>query len=429
MPIEPVVGSGKTLLRVLGFVAVLPAFSAAPAFATTPAPTTTSTTAPGLTPKVSQQLNSLAQRDEEVTSTELNLLNQMQTTKASLASITAKESGIDTRVQSGQAQLATAQHRLDVADSKIEDAQANLAQVQAELVSARDDVRREAIAAYIGRPAADLGPSLSDPASTTSALDRLSYLASLENTQQQAVDRLIDLGKQSVALQRDLRTEESSAKAARDGLQAQLAQLTVARQQQETLRQAAVAAGQQQATLIAQLQAQKTTVEAQIEALAAQSANIATELHALQAGESISASTIAAAKGLFGVPIPGAPITSGFGPRIDPFYGDVRVHTGIDFGAPTGTPIHASAGGTVIVAGVVSGYGNCTIIDDGSGFATLYGHQSALLVHPGQKVIAGEVIGLVGMTGFATGPHLHFEIRVNGTPVDPMPFLALPPSS
>ena len=127
--------------------------------------------------------------------------------------------------------------------------------------------------------------------------------------------------------------------------------------------------------------------------------------------------------GVLAVPIPGAPITSGFGPRVHPIYGDVRMHTGIDFGASTGTPIHAAADGVVVSAGPLGGYGNATVIDHGNGLATLYGHQSSIAVAPGQRVSRGQVIGYVGCTGLCTGPHLHFEVRVRGTPVDPMQYL------
>jgi murein DD-endopeptidase MepM/ murein hydrolase activator NlpD len=127
--------------------------------------------------------------------------------------------------------------------------------------------------------------------------------------------------------------------------------------------------------------------------------------------------------GVLAVPIPGAPITSGFGPRVHPIYGDVRVHTGVDFGASYGTAIHAAADGVVVSAGPLGGYGNATVIDHGNGLATLYGHQSSIIVSPGQHVSRGQVIGYVGCTGLCTGPHLHFEVRVRGTPVDPMQYL------
>ncbi len=111
------------------------------------------------------------------------------------------------------------------------------------------------------------------------------------------------------------------------------------------------------------------------------------------------------------------PVTSPFGMR----WG--RLHPGIDIGVPTGTPIHAAASGRVAIAGWVSGYGNYTCIDHGGGLATCYAHQETIYVSVGQDVTQGQVIGLVDCTGYCFGPHLHFEVRVNGTPVDPMGYL------
>jgi murein DD-endopeptidase MepM/ murein hydrolase activator NlpD len=110
------------------------------------------------------------------------------------------------------------------------------------------------------------------------------------------------------------------------------------------------------------------------------------------------------------------PITSGFGPRWGSF------HEGIDIGAACGTPIRAAASGTIIYAGWMDGYGNIVIIDHGGGLATAYGHQSAIYVSGG-AVSQGQVIGAVGSTGHSTGCHLHFEVRVNGSPVDPLGYL------
>jgi murein DD-endopeptidase MepM/ murein hydrolase activator NlpD len=111
------------------------------------------------------------------------------------------------------------------------------------------------------------------------------------------------------------------------------------------------------------------------------------------------------------------PVTSPFGMR----WG--TLHPGIDIGVPTGTPIHAAASGTVAIAGWVSGYGNYTCIDHGGGMATCYAHQETIYVHVGQVVSQGQVIGLTDCTGYCFGPHLHFEVRINGTPVDPMGYL------
>jgi murein DD-endopeptidase MepM/ murein hydrolase activator NlpD len=113
------------------------------------------------------------------------------------------------------------------------------------------------------------------------------------------------------------------------------------------------------------------------------------------------------------------PFTSPFGYRYHPILHRRKLHTGVDIGAHYGAPIHAAGDGTVIVASYSGGYGNCVIIDHGGGVTTLYGHCSAILVSEGQTVRQGQVIARVGATGLATGPHLHFEVRHNGTPVAP----------
>ena len=112
-------------------------------------------------------------------------------------------------------------------------------------------------------------------------------------------------------------------------------------------------------------------------------------------------------------------VTSGFGPRIHPITGDRRFHTGIDLRAAEGAPIRAAAGGVIVDAGRRGGYGNTVEIDHGNGTTTLYAHASALLVEKGQRVEPGEPVALVGQTGQATGPHLHFEVRRHDHPVDP----------
>jgi len=117
------------------------------------------------------------------------------------------------------------------------------------------------------------------------------------------------------------------------------------------------------------------------------------------------------------------PIVSPYGYRIHPILGYRKLHTGIDFAVGYGTPIHAADSGMVIYATWMSGYGNVIIIDHGRGISTLYAHQSSLAVGTGSVVARGQVVGYVGSTGFSTGPHLHFEVRVNGNPVDPMGYL------
>ena len=132
-------------------------------------------------------------------------------------------------------------------------------------------------------------------------------------------------------------------------------------------------------------------------------------------------------RGLAGVPryLPASLeyISSGFGYRSDPFTGTGAFHAGLDFRGPIGAPIYAAAKGVISFAGLRSGYGNCIEIDHGNGLLTRYAHMSAFRAVIGQFVSPGDVIGAIGSTGRSTGPHLHFEVRINGNPVNPRPFL------
>ena len=120
-------------------------------------------------------------------------------------------------------------------------------------------------------------------------------------------------------------------------------------------------------------------------------------------------------------------ISSGFGFRLDPFTGADAFHPGLDFRGPLGAPIYAAARGTVSFVGPRSGYGNCVEINHGNGLITRYAHMSGFRTVLGRAVQPGEVIGLIGSTGRSTGPHLHFEVRINDRPVNPRPFLEAVP--
>jgi murein DD-endopeptidase MepM/ murein hydrolase activator NlpD len=123
-------------------------------------------------------------------------------------------------------------------------------------------------------------------------------------------------------------------------------------------------------------------------------------------------------------PLPGAPdVTSGFGVRIDPFLGRPAMHTGIDLCDDYGAPVRATAAGRVVTAEWTGGYGKMVEIDHGNGIATRYGHLSSIAVQDGQTVDAGTVLGRIGSSRRATGPHLHYEVRIDDEPVDPARFL------
>jgi murein DD-endopeptidase MepM/ murein hydrolase activator NlpD len=117
------------------------------------------------------------------------------------------------------------------------------------------------------------------------------------------------------------------------------------------------------------------------------------------------------------------PITSSFGERQDPFNGEGAFHAGVDISSSFGEPIRATADGTVEMAGMASGYGREIVIDHGYGIKTVYGHMSGFAVTTGQQVSRGQVIGYVGMTGRSTGPHVHYEVRIRNTPVNPHKYL------
>lgn len=119
-------------------------------------------------------------------------------------------------------------------------------------------------------------------------------------------------------------------------------------------------------------------------------------------------------------PLPGYDPGGGVGPRTNPYTGQKGCHTGQDIGAPAGTPIRAAASGVVFFAGWSTAYGNVTLIDHGDGLMTMYAHQSRFALRKGQGVVVGDTIGYVGSTGFSTGPHLHFEVHVNGKNYNPM---------
>lgn len=157
-----------------------------------------------------------------------------------------------------------------------------------------------------------------------------------------------------------------------------------------------------------------------LEDLEAESNAIASQIKAIQAKNSGTTS----APGTYLWPCPSSKtITSNYGYRIHPIQGTRKLHTGMDIGAKTGTDVIASAGGTVIMSQYYGGYGNCIIIDHGGGVSTLYAHMSKLIAKNGDTVAAGEPIGKVGSTGNSTGPHLHFEVRINGETKDPKKYV------
>ena len=177
-----------------------------------------------------------------------------------------------------------------------------------------------------------------------------------------------------------------------------------------------------QKTNINRLRQDRGALEAAEDQLSKDSENIAALIQQRLAEQTRSnIAAVLPSTGLMGYPCNG-PITSPFGNRMHPILGYVRFHAGLDFGADYGSPIFAAQAGTVILAGWYGGYGQAVLIDHGGGVTTLYGHASDLYASEGDRVQRGQAIATIGSSGLSTGPHLHFEVRVSGEPVNPISY-------
>jgi len=243
------------------------------------------------------------------------------------------------------------------------------------------------------------------------ALDQLHYLDAIAR-QDKRIASLVASARDEVHVARE------RTKTVRFRVHAETQVVAVRTQQQREVKNQLLASRSslsgkrsKQKSQLASTREQEKVLIAEADALAAEDARIRGQLAAAQGATDSTPS----ASGLIW-PVNG-PVTSPFGYR----WG--RLHAGIDIGVPYGTPIHAAAAGTVVLAAWTGGYGNYTCLDHGGGLATCYAHQSSYAVSAGAQVTQGQVIGYVGSTGHSFGAHLHFEVRINGNPVDPLGYL------
>ena len=252
-------------------------------------------------------------------------------------------------------------------------------------------------------------------ASFSALIDKIDYLQRIADGDRRIADE-VGAAKARVRAQRaQTRTTRNRHRQETRVVALRVSQARAVRDRLAASRNGLVAAQVAREQDLAALTTRERDELAEMDALQAVSGALAAKIQAAQAASGPTGGGSPSAAGLIW-PVIG-PVTSPFGMR----WG--RMHEGIDIAAPTGTAIRAAAGGSVIYAGWLGGYGNLVVIDHGNGLAPAYGHQSSVAVATGQAVSQGQTIGYVGSTGHSTGPHLHFEVRVNGVPVDPLGYL------
>ncbi len=340
----------------------------------------------------------------------------VQTADSKVAATQAQVDQLDSRLAELTDRIERVRDRLEAAQQRLAMLTRELQQILARLDSRMDAFTDRAVATYMAGPAVYLDGLLS-AGSLGDLIDRFEYYAAALETDTELVEEIERL-RAKTEDRRDLVEEkEEQIAEAKVSLEEDLAAVAeVRRARAEVLAARRQVLQEKQGVLadVRQTKAQAKKVLAQLEADSAR-------IRSLLSGTS-SSGAMPSGGGQLAWPAAG-PVTSGYGYRTHPIFGDSRMHTGIDIAAPYGAPVVAAGAGTVSYAGVMSGYGNVVVIDHGGGLATVYAHLSSYSVGGGQSVSRGSPIAAVGCTGYCTGTHLHFEVRVNGNPVDPMPYL------
>ena len=334
------------------------------------------------------------------------------------ASIEAQVSALNGRIRRLDGRIARARQRLAETQQQLALVSEELDQIRTRLADRKELFQDRVVSAYMAGPTAAMDTLLSSD-DFAELLDRVAYYESALDADSRLIDD-IELLEQAVATHKQTIEERkdqiAADKAALERHRAEVAQIRDRRADALAAQQAAVATKQ---SLLADVLAKGSKLADIERQLARESARI----------ESILAQQ---AVGLTGRPPGGSgqlawpadgPLTSDYGLRVHPLFGDRRMHTGIDISAGYGAPVWAAGDGVVTYVGTMSGYGNVVIVDHGGGLATTYNHLSAFAVQGGDSVARSQPLGAVGCTGYCTGPHLHFEVRVNGAPVDPLPYL------
>ena len=341
---------------------------------------------------------------------------------AEIASVNSRIHGLETRVGDVNTRLAALENDLALHRRKldrltelfrVQTRRYSLLRGQYSLALARLNARL--VQVYEQGDVSSLDVVL-EARSLSDLIDRLEYvrqLASEDDRIATSVGQARDSAREARAKTRKLRSVVAAETRA---VQARTEQVRAVRDELLANTRQLVSARSTKRVNLADVRASERQAAAESQALERVSATLGAQIQAAQAASSYSPPSSAPSSSGFIWPVNG-PVVSPFGMR----WG--RMHTGIDIGVSYGTPIHAAAAGQVIYAGWMDGYGNLVFIDHGRGISTGYAHQSSIAVSNGQSVAQGQAIGYVGCTGHCFGPHLHFEVRVNGSPVDPLGYL------
>ena len=414
--------AGTVWLLLVALVGLVASASAAATTTTTRRPSSTTTTTSGAEAArqaaIDAQIRTLREQVEEASAEEAEVLDRVDEVAAKRRSLEGQVRALDADIAAVELELANATILLDTITADLRRAETKLTATSNDLHLARTELTDRAVNAYIRQPGAQMANVILERQSFRELAAATDFLRSLFDAQHRSVDRYRSLQQAIDGERRSLGELRDQAAAQRDLVASHREELLSARTQRDGLRAQALSEEARQKALLAEVKEQVKQFEAEIASLKKESDAIAALLRARQRAQRVTPS----GKGVLAVPVPGA-ITSTFGSRVHPIFETVRMHNGIDFSAPTGTPVKAADAGTVAVAGTRGGYGTTLILDHNNGLATLYGHLSRLAVGEGAKVARGQVIGYAGSTGYSTGPHLHFEVRVSGNPVDPLRYL------
>lgn len=354
-----------------------------------------------------------AKRKEGVLTTEIQAAGQrIDALGGGIASLSADIGQLEK-------ELSVHRNRLDTLVDRIHEQSQDIERLQREFRIAQARLEQRLVELYQTEETDSFGILLQIQ-SLGDLVDELEYFEQIGRQDQAITAQIRALRIELKAAREATRETKAEVAAETQALARKTAERIAARDELVAQQSALAAAQANRQGILAGVQQSRHEAEEDVETMRAESAQLASQIQAAASngggggGGGGSSGSGTSASG-FIWPVNGV-VTSGFGWR----WG--RMHEGIDIAAPTGTPIRAAAAGTVIYAGTMSGYGNIVIVDHGNGLATAYAHQSAIYVGGGQ-VSQGTVLGAVGTTGNSTGPHLHFEVRVNGSPVDPMGYL------